>query len=95
MTFSFRFFDQLQKPAERILQHRGVQRIGDELPVLSREDELGILEQIEVIGNAWQAHLERVANLADGVIALLQHLENAAAGWIAEGFEEEVQCSGI
>jgi hypothetical protein len=38
---------------------------------------------------------EGVADLADGVITLLQHLEDATAGPVAERFAEEVQQSGI
>jgi hypothetical protein len=50
-----------------------------------------VFEQIEMVGNARSGHGKSLANFADGEIALLEHLENAAAGGVAEGFEEKIQ----
>ena len=48
-------------------------------------------QQIEVIGNARRGHGEGLGDLARGQVALLEHFEDAAAGRIAECFEEKVQ----
>jgi hypothetical protein len=44
-----------------------------------------------MIRNARCGHGEGFGDLACGQIALLEHLEDAAAGWIAESFKEKVQ----
>ncbi len=58
---------------------------------LAGGDELGVPEQIEMIRDARSGHGKSGADLAGGEVALLEHFEDAAAGRIAESFEEEVQ----
>ena len=60
----------------------------DELAALFRDDEVGLAKQIEVIGDAGQAHDKMAADLADGEIALPQQFEDAATGGIVEGAEK-------
>jgi hypothetical protein len=62
------------------------------LSILAGRDELGVLQQVEVIGDARSGHGESVGNFADGKIAFLEHFKDAAAGRVAEGFKEKIQC---
>lgn len=43
-----------------------------------------------MVGDTWGGHGEGIADFADGEVAFLEHLENAAAGGIAESLEEKV-----
>lgn len=60
----------------------------DELPALFRNDQVGLAEQIEVIGNAGQAHDKMFADFAHGQVALPEQFEDAAAGRVVEGAEK-------
>ncbi len=60
----------------------------DELPALLRDDEVGLAEQIEVVGDAGQAHDKVPADFADGQVPLPEQFQHAAAGRVVEGAEE-------
>lgn len=59
-----------------------------ELSALLRNDEVGLAQQIEVIGNTGQAHDKVSANLAHGQIPLPQQFQNVSARWVIEGAEK-------
>jgi hypothetical protein len=46
-----------------------------------------VFQEVEMIGNTGSAHGERFTDFADGQILVLEHFEDAAAGWIAQSFE--------
>ena len=62
-----------------------------ELTLLAGGDELGVLQQIEVIRNTGCGHGEGFGDLACGEVALFEHFENATAGGIAKCLKEKVQ----
>jgi peptidyl-tRNA hydrolase len=60
----------------------------DELAALVRDDKVGLAQQVEVIGDAGQAHGKVAADFAHGQVAVAEQFEDAAAGGVIEGAEE-------
>jgi hypothetical protein len=60
----------------------------DELAALFGNDEAGLAEQIEVIGNAGEAHDKVPADFAHAEFPLAEEFEDAATGGVIEGPEE-------
>ena len=60
----------------------------DELSALLRNDQVGLTQQIEMVGNAGQAHDKMPADFANGQVPLPQQFQNAAARRVVEGAEE-------
>ena len=59
-----------------------------ELSAFFRNDQVGLTEQIEMVGNTGQAHDKMPAAFAHGQIALPQQFQDAAARWVIEGSEK-------
>jgi hypothetical protein len=76
------------QPGKGFFEHGGVERVADVLAILFREDETGLAEEIEVIGNARETDAEVAGDLADGEVALAQQFEDAAADRIIQRAEE-------
>jgi len=64
----------------------------DELSALLRNNQVGLAQQIEVIGNTGQAHDKVPANFAHGQLPLPQQFQDAAAGRVVEGAEKLRAC---
>ena len=60
----------------------------DELAALFGNDEVGLTEQIEVIGNAGEAHDEVPTDFAHAQFPLPEELEDATAGGVVQGPEK-------
>ena len=60
----------------------------DELSTLLGNDEVGLAKQIEVIGNAGEAHDKVPADFAHAQFPLPEKLEDAATGGVIKGPEE-------
>jgi len=88
--FSFWFLHQSENPPERFIKDRGFKSVPDELAFLFGRDEPGLLEEIEMIGDARLAHGESRGNLAGGHVPLFEHSENCAAGIVLNRFEKKV-----
>ena len=76
------------EPGEGLIEHGGVEGVMDELSALFRNDQVGLAEQIEVIGNAGEAHDKMPADFAHGQVAFPQQFEDAAARRVVESAEE-------
>lgn len=50
-----------------------------------------MLQEVEVVRDTRRRHGEGGGDLAGGQVVFLEHLEDATAGRVAEGFEEKVQ----
>jgi hypothetical protein len=59
-----------------------------ELSAFLRNDQIGLTQQIKVIGNTGQAHDEMPADFAHGQFPLPQQFQNAAARRVIEGAEK-------
>jgi hypothetical protein len=59
-----------------------------ELAALFRNDQIGLAQQIEVIGNARKAHDKVLADFTHGQFPLPQKFKNAAARRVIEGAEK-------
>src|ERR1041384_7164791 len=92
LPFSFLFFDEIENPTKRLVEHGGFERVSDELTILPSRDELRVFQEIKMVGNARGGHGERVRDFADGEIAFFEHLKNPPPSGIAERFKEKVQC---
>src|SRR4051812_25541884 len=60
LPFSVWFFDEVENPAERLVEHSGLKRVGQELAILPSRDELGVFQQIEMVRDAGCGHGERL-----------------------------------
>src|SRR4051794_18005730 len=60
LPFSVWFFDEIENPAERLVEHSGLKRVGHELAILPSRDELGVFQQIEMVRDAGCGHGERL-----------------------------------
>ena len=88
MVFSFRF--EFQEPADAFVQNAGIERVNDELAALFSEDQVGLAEQIEMMGNGGFADLEMLGNGAGGEVTAPEEFEDFPTGRIVEGFENRV-----
>lgn len=59
-----------------------------ELPAFLRNDQVGLAQQIEVIGNAGQAHDKMPPDFAHSQVPFPQQFQNAATGRVIEGAEK-------
>jgi hypothetical protein len=80
--------DEAGEPDERLVENGGVERVMDELSAFFGNDEVGLAQQIEVIGNAGEAHDKVPADFAHAQFPLPEELEDAAAGGVVEGAEK-------
>jgi len=83
-------FDEGNDPSDRLIKDRCLKGIYDELAVAPRRDQVRLLEQVQVIGDARLAHPEGVGDFPRVQVPLLEHLQYAAARWVLKRFEEEV-----
>ncbi len=58
------------------------------LAALLGQDQAGLPQQIEMVGDAGQAHGKMLADLRDRQVALAQQLEDAAAGGVIQRAEQ-------
>jgi hypothetical protein len=59
-----------------------------ELSAFFRNDQVGLTEQIEMVGNTGQAHDKMPADFAHGQIPLPEQFQDAAARRVIEGAEK-------
>lgn len=83
-------FDEGNDPSDRLIKDRCLKGIYDELAVAPRRDQVRLLEQVQVIGDARLAHPEGVGDFPRVQVPLLEHLQYAAARWVLKRFEEKV-----
>ncbi len=76
------------QPCQRLVEYGGVQRIADVLAVFFRDDEVGLAQEIEMVGDAREADVEVAGDLADGEVAFAQELEDAAADGVVQSPEK-------
>jgi hypothetical protein len=86
----FAFPHEVENPAKRLVQHGGLERVDDELTSFSGRDELGLPEQIEMIGDAGCGHVELGRDFAGAQVSFLQFLENAPPSGVAQGLEQKI-----
>jgi hypothetical protein len=80
--------DEAGEPGEGFVEHGGVERVADVLPVLLRHDQVGPAQQVEMVGHAGQADRKVTRDLADRQVAFAQQLEDAAADGVIQCPEE-------
>jgi hypothetical protein len=57
----------------------------DELAAFLRNDQIGLTQQIEMVGNTGRAHDKMSADFADGQVPFPQQLQHAAARRVIKG----------
>jgi hypothetical protein len=84
------FLLELYEPRDAIVHNTGVERVNDKLAVPLGEDQIGLLQQIEVVGNGGLAYAKMVSDCAGREIATTQQVKDGAARRIVQSPENKI-----
>lgn len=86
----FVFLGDRQEPGKAFFKDARVQGVNDELPVFFRENQVGLLQQIEMVRNGRLADGKAAGDFAGGHVPPAQLIENRASRRVVQGFEQLV-----
>jgi len=72
-------------PGHGFFQNGSIEGVADEMPLFFRNNQVGLAEQVEMIGDARQTDGKMAADFAYGEIAFSEQFQDATAGRIIEG----------